>query len=203
MLAVLFIAAALTDASSDEPRRHDTSPRCDVTSLSEVFHNPTNYFGQTFCGRVLILRDGRGLKVFPSTRRLPRDRNGVVMLLDDNTESAITGTEGSSLRFYVEGTISGMEECFEQPPPGYSNSCEPIRYPLFIHVSRFRNLAARGLPDTVRAGNQGNAGRERAADRPPPSAHSSDNDDRIPSNPAATTRNPSRPPSDQPDQPQF
>lgn len=135
---IVLYAAALAGASVNQPRDSSPHRRCDISSLSNIFHHPTRYFGKMFCGHALILRDGRGLKVFPPTRRLPRDRNGVVMILDDNTETEIGRIRGTSFRFYLEGVITGMEECFDTPQPGYSNSCEPIRYPLFIHVSRFR-----------------------------------------------------------------
>lgn len=140
-----FIAffTAIADPGASQVSPHAGRAQCDSRSLSEVFSNPTHYFGKTFCGRVLVVRRGRGLLVLPLGRTTPVDRDDIAVILDDDTERHIRALRGSVFYFYLEGDISGMEECFTPPEPGYTNLCVPIHHPIFIHVTRYRQIRPR------------------------------------------------------------
>lgn len=120
------------------PIGHESSSRCDVTSLQDVFRDPPRYFGKRFCGMALAVPEGRVLKIFPPSEAIPEERNDVVMFLDVATADALNPRNRLPFRFYMEGVIGGMEECFESSTSEMQSICTPFRHPLDIRVSRYR-----------------------------------------------------------------
>lgn len=140
IVVLTFVTLAGCEANSS-PLEVRARPQCDVTSLAEVFRNPPHFFGKRFCGEALAVPDGLALKIFPPSRTIPQERNNVVMFLDETTANALEPIGRRPFRLYLEGVVSGMEECFQPIPPGYSDwTCTPYRYPLDIQVSRFRRM---------------------------------------------------------------
>jgi hypothetical protein len=132
-------------ATVAQAREETSDPQCDVISPADVFRNPQQFFGKRFCGEALAVPNGLSLKIFPPSRVVPQERNNVVMFLDEITANALEPIGRRPFRLYLEGVVSGMGECFQPIPAGYSDwTCTPYRYPLDIQVSRFRRLRGSG-----------------------------------------------------------
>jgi len=76
--------------------------------------------------------------LFPSEQPLPEDRTDVVMLPDLGNQRRLIAilSEGESAEVYVEGRISGMSECFQEPREDLEVICTPYRRPLDLRVTR-------------------------------------------------------------------
>ena len=138
MPAVFGVIASLcvqgcTTHLADKPRAKDAG--CDATSFPEVFSNPSQYFGKTFCGYVMAVPTERILPVYPVGEVPPtRDTVGFFDVKTDRRIRILTQSKSGPVIVYVRAKINGSEECFD---PNSGVDCVPFKHSFTLNVLEF------------------------------------------------------------------
>lgn len=122
ILAVFELSACASEGGSGS----DLWPAenvCDLTTLQDVFANPSDAIGKRFCGR-LYKGSGRANFLFDRASE-SHDAHGLALVVttDQNPELLAPGY------YLVKGTIFLDERCWF-PTEGRINQCVPVEKPV-------------------------------------------------------------------------
>lgn len=132
-LAAPALLGATTACSTAAPIRGE----CAAASLLQVIEDPLRYAGSWYCGEALVGRSGRTIRLMRSPDEIASYET---VLLATTVTSPLLGNLGSQpTRYYIEGRIDPMAQCF-QAPTDNGEHCSPWKRLVFIHLRRATRL---------------------------------------------------------------
>lgn len=130
-IAVALLKVASACATAPQQR----SGSCDITSLGEIIKSPLKSSGKRFCGEAFILKRARSIYIVDGIGEQPSD--DLSLLITTATSRFLGKLRLKPKRYYIEGRVEPMEECFA-PPNDNGEECSPYRRPVFFHLEMAR-----------------------------------------------------------------
>lgn len=125
---------ALTGCAAALPA---ASMRCDVTSLGSVAENPMRYAGRVFCGRVIVRRFYRTIRILQTETEEPNDDLALILAEDDQRHFGDIDNRPRTME--IRATIEPQRDCFApelNEGRDRSERCVPFLRPVFFYVIR-------------------------------------------------------------------